>query len=62
METKLLNVTEVAERFGVKKDTIYLWVRTKALPHIKLGGRIIRFESSAINNWIAAQTQEVTNA
>lgn len=50
-EEKRLNVHDISERYGVSKWTVYRWVRTKRLPHIKVSNRVIRFLLSDIEQY-----------
>jgi len=34
---KFFNCEEVAERYGVKLETVWAWIRDKKLPAIKIG-------------------------
>jgi len=35
-------VEEVAERYSVKPTTVYAWIRTNQLGHVRIGERLIR--------------------
>ena len=35
-----LTPQEVANLFGVRRDTVYKWIQLRKLSHIKIGGRI----------------------
>jgi len=50
---KLLTYKTVAEMLDVKVNTIYWWVHTNRIPHVRLGPRCVRFESDAIVDWLA---------
>jgi excisionase family DNA binding protein len=45
-----LNVKEVAERYGFKKQSIYNMVCQKRIPSIKVGGAL-RFDESELAEW-----------
>jgi excisionase family DNA binding protein len=47
----LLTITEVADRLNVKPSTLYAWVGTGQIPHLKLG-RLLRFDRDEINAWL----------
>ena len=52
MNTKLLNVREVAEMLGLKPARVYELTREKRLPFVLLGERQYRYSATAIQNWI----------
>ena len=56
MYNKLLNYSETAERLGVRLTTLYSLVYKKRIPHIRLGGRLVRFSSEAIEHWMNNRT------
>jgi excisionase family DNA binding protein len=41
MRERLLSVKETAELLGLSKWTIYEWVSKKAIPHVKMGRRVM---------------------
>ena len=47
----LLTTVEVAHLLNVKIDTIYILIRTKQLPAVKVGGQW-RFQAHEIQDWI----------
>lgn len=49
--THSLNYREVAEMLGVPVGTVYAWVSRRALPHIRLGPRLVRFDREEIQRW-----------
>jgi excisionase family DNA binding protein len=51
---KLIDIKEVSEMIGVKKPTIYEWVRTGKIPFRRLNG-LIRFDPDEINEWVESQ-------
>jgi excisionase family DNA binding protein len=50
---RLLDVEDVAEILGMKRDWIYAEVRAGRLPHVRFG-RTVRFRRESIDAWIAA--------
>ncbi|HLR69661.1 helix-turn-helix domain-containing protein [Virgibacillus alimentarius] len=58
MERQTLTVKEVAKYLGVHRDTIYVMVKLKQIPHIKLRNRIF-FTKESIDLWL--QSEENTN-
>ena len=51
MAERWLSVDEIAEHLGVKKDTIYKWVRTTDLPFHKIG-RLVKFQIEEVDKWV----------
>ena len=56
------NADEGVERFGYKAaseylgvptGTLYAKVRNGSIPHVRLGKRLVRFERSALDAWLA---------
>lgn len=47
----LLTAEGVAHLLGIKKKTVYDWVREKKIPHLRLG-RQIRFRRDELENWL----------
>lgn len=58
LKRSTLEVKEVANYLGVSSDLIYRLVREKAIPHFRIGKRIL-FKKHAIDEWINQQMQEV---
>lgn len=53
MAERWLSIDEIAEHLGVKKDTIYKWVRTTDIPFHKVG-RLLKFRVNEIDQWVMA--------
>jgi excisionase family DNA binding protein len=51
MTERWLSIDEIAEHLGVKKDTIYKWVRTTDIPFHKVG-RLLKFQAKEIDKWV----------
>ncbi|MFZ4394114.1 MAG: helix-turn-helix domain-containing protein [Kiritimatiellia bacterium] len=43
----------IAIHLGVKRDTVYKWVRLKGMPHHKLG-RLVKFRQAEIDRWVTS--------
>jgi excisionase family DNA binding protein len=56
-----LRVREAAAFLGVSRQTVYLWVERKQIPHLRLMGRNIRFLRSELEAFRAQFKQEVVN-
>jgi excisionase family DNA binding protein len=57
-----LSVREAAQFLGVSKQTVYLWVERKQIPHLRVMGRNIRFLKSELDTFRASFKQEMENA
>lgn len=49
-----LTVFEIATYLGVSTDKIYQMVRERAIPHFRIGTRVL-FKRKAIDEWIDMQ-------
>ena len=56
-----LNVREAATFLGVSRQTVYLWVERKQIPHLRVMGRNIRFLRSDLEPFRASFKQEMEN-
>ncbi len=57
----VVNYREAAELLGVPVGTLHSWVHRKAIPHLRFGRRLVRFEVDALRMWVASRRVE-TNA
>ncbi len=46
-----LSVDEIAEYLGIKKDTVYKWIKRKKMPAHKLGS-LWKFKRDEIDTWV----------
>jgi len=53
MEDRWLSVDEIAIYLGVKRDTVYKWIRDKAMPSHKIG-RLWKFKKDEVDEWVKA--------
>ncbi len=51
MIDRWLSVEEIADYLGIKKDTVYKWVRKRNMPAHKVG-RLLKFQKEEIDLWI----------
>ncbi|MFC1762345.1 helix-turn-helix domain-containing protein [Planctomycetota bacterium] len=51
MPDRWVSVTEIAEHLGIKKDTVYKWVRTRGMPSHKVG-RLLKFQIHEVDTWV----------
>ena len=55
---KLLTYDDAAKLLSLPKGTLYWWVQHKRIPHVRLGPRTVRFERSALEEWIRTSRQD----
>lgn len=48
----LLDIVGLSRAIGVKSKTVYSWVHTRQIPHVKVG-RLVKFDLNDIEAWIA---------
>ena len=56
-----LKVKEAATFLGVSRQTVYVWVERKQIPHLRVMGRNIRFLRSELDSFRASFKQEMEN-
>ncbi len=56
-----LSVRDAAVFLGVSRQTVYLWVERKQIPHLRVMGRNIRFLKSDLEPFRAQFKHEVEN-
>ncbi|MFL5897159.1 MAG: helix-turn-helix domain-containing protein [Solirubrobacterales bacterium] len=52
----LLTSDEAARLLRVPRSTLYELVRSRGLPHVRIGDRALRFTRSDLEEWIAQNT------
>lgn len=52
----LLDATQAARLLHVPRSTLYELVRSRGLPHVRIGERGLRFTRSDLETWIADNT------
>lgn len=52
----LLTTDEAARLLRVPRSTLYELVRSRGLPHVRIGERGLRFTRSDLHEWIAENT------
>jgi excisionase family DNA binding protein len=55
-EDSMMTYRDVAAALGVPVGTVYSWVHTGAIPHVRLGPRLVRFSRASIEGWLAARS------
>ena len=56
-----LSVHDAAVYLGVSRQTVYLWVERKQIPHLRVMGRNVRFLKSDLEPFRAQFKQEIGN-
>ena len=51
----LINIKQLSEKLSISKFTIYTWVSQEKIPHVKVAGRLIRFDPEEVEAWINEQ-------
>ncbi len=51
MEDRWLSVEEMCGYLGVKRDSIYKWIREKGMPAHKIG-RFWKFKKDQVDEWV----------
>lgn len=55
----LLDANEAADLLRVPRSTLYELVRSRGLPHVRVGQRGLRFTRSDLARWVADNTYGV---
>lgn len=56
LQEPLLDATEAARLLNVPRSTLYELVRSRGLPHVRIGARGLRFTRTDLQDWVAANT------
>jgi excisionase family DNA binding protein len=51
MEYRWYSVDEIAEYFGIKRDTVYKWIGDKNMPAHRMG-RLWKFKKDEVDAWV----------
>ncbi len=52
----LLDADQAARLMHVPRSTLYELVRSRGLPHVRIGDRGLRFTRSGLEDWVADHT------
>jgi len=52
--SRWLTAEDVADYLGVSIRTVRSWTAAGVIPHIRLPGRLVRFDRSAVDAWVAS--------
>lgn len=55
-EEQLLTYPQMSAVLGVPKNTLFFWVATHAIPHVRLGPRTVRFRAREIREWLSQRS------
>jgi excisionase family DNA binding protein len=58
----LLTADEAAQLLHVPRSTLYELVRSRGLPHVRIGDRGLRFTHSDLEDWVTANTHGTRRA
>lgn len=53
-----ISIEEAAEYLGVKTATIRSWIKNKGMPSHRVGGKLLKFKKSEIDEWINNEDKE----
>jgi excisionase family DNA binding protein len=53
LDEPLLDSAEAARLLNVPRSTLYELVRSRGLPHVRIGRRGLRFTRSGLQEWVA---------
>ena len=56
LKTELLTYAGTSDFLGVKVGTLYSWVSRRAIPFVRLGPRVVRFDRAALEAWLRSRT------
>lgn len=52
---KTLTYPQAADLLSVPLGTLYSWVHQQRIPHIRISGRLVRFEKAELERWLDQQ-------
>jgi excisionase family DNA binding protein len=58
MDERWLSVDDVTEYLGIKRFTVYKWVKRLGLPAHKIG-RLLKFRKSEIDEWVKSHDRKM---
>ena len=59
MEDRWFSVDEIAEYLGIKRDTVYKWIKEKKMPTHRMG-RLWKFRREEVDDWVKAGGANLT--
>jgi len=61
MQREYLSKKELCEYLGISARTSEDWVKSRGLPHFRIGGKILRFKRSQVDEWLEQFQVKQTN-
>lgn len=58
VDKDFLTITELSEYLGVKRSTVYAWVRDGQIPYYRVNKKLIRFKRDEIDRWMKDQMKD----
>jgi excisionase family DNA binding protein len=58
-ESPFLTIGEAAKRLHCSPRTIYKWVEEEAIPYMRVGGKMLRFERTTLDAWVRSGATRV---
>lgn len=59
--SKRINYSAAADYLGVKVQTLRTMVHRKQVPHVRLGGRLVVFDTEQLDAWLAERSITVND-
>ncbi|MFH1811030.1 MAG: helix-turn-helix domain-containing protein [Pseudomonadota bacterium] len=56
----LIGYAEAADILGLKHGTLYAMVSQRRIPHVRMGGRLVRFDSAELERWVESRRVAVS--
>lgn len=53
MEERWISVDEIADHLGIKRDTVYKWIKERKLPGHKIGW-LWKFNRKEVDQWVTS--------
>lgn len=53
-----IGIDEAAEYLGVKTATIRSWIKKRDMPSHRIGGKLLKFKRSEIDEWVNKENYE----
>lgn len=50
-----IGIEEAAEYLGVKASTVRSWIKKKNMPFHRVGGKLLKFKRSEIDEWVNSE-------